>query len=84
MDSEHGGEQIMIKMQICLKNGQYLTYDEINKVFIEDNIMTLSTFRGQYAYIDVNEIASFELKYPQNKAAKAFAIFKQLISQIKQ
>jgi len=70
-------------MQICLKSGHQLSYDEVNKVFIEDGYMTLSTFRGQYTCINVQDIASFELKYPQNKAPKAFAIFKQLLSQIK-
>lgn len=73
----------MIKMQICLKNGQVLSYEEINKVMVENGTMTLSTFRGQYVYVDVNDIASFELKYPQSKASKAFAMFKQLVQQIK-
>lgn len=80
--SKQGGDSSMIKMQLCLKNGQQLVYDEINKVFIEGNTMTLSTFRGQYVYVNLNEVASFELKYPQAKAPKAFAMFKQIIQQI--
>ena len=73
----------MIKMQICLRNGQVLSYEEINKVMVEDNIMTLSTFRGQYVYVNINDIVSLELKYPQTKSSKAFAMFKQLVQQMR-
>ena len=73
----------LIKMSISLKNGQMLRYDEINKVDIVDDILTISTFKGQYTCVKVSEIASFEFKYPQEKSAKTFAIFKYLISTIR-
>ena len=71
----------MIKMQIYLKNGQQLSYNEINKVFIENGTMTLSTFKGQYLCLNINEIIGFEMSYPQAKSSKAYAMFKQLTSQ---
>lgn len=74
----------MIKALIYLKNGQQLSYDEINKIFIEDDLMLLSTFRGQYICLNINEIVGFEVKYPQTKSSKAYAMFKQLTSQFNQ
>ena len=68
-------------MTIYLKNGQHLMYKEINKVFVEDSILTLSTFKGQYAYLNINEVAAFEMKYPQSKSSKAYAMFKQLVTE---
>ena len=72
----------MISMAIYLKNGQKLDYSEINKVQVKDNSMTLSTFKGQYAYVKLEELSTFELKYPQSKAPKAYAIFKQVVTKL--
>jgi len=71
----------MIEMAVYLKNGQCLTYKEINKVFVEDGLMTISTFRGQYSCLNINEVVAFEMKYPQAKASKAYAMFKQLVTE---
>ena len=72
----------MINMSIYLKSGQVLTYTELNKVFVEDGYMTLSTFKGQYLYLNTDDIAGFELKYPQSKSPKAYAMFKQITDQL--
>jgi len=72
----------MIKVQIYLKCGQQIQLDELNKAMIEGDYLMLSTFRGQYICIDTNEIASFEVRYPQNKAPKAYAIFRQIVDQL--
>ena len=69
-------------MTIYLKNGHTTTYDEVNKVQVHDDLMTISTFKSQYIYIKSSDLSSFELNYPQAKSAKAFAIFKQIISEL--
>ena len=66
-----------------MKNGLQVTYEELNKIMIEDSLLSLSTFRGQYACMRLNDIVGLEIKYSQGKASKAYAMYKQLIEQMR-
>jgi len=72
----------MISMILRLKNGHKQIYDEINKIEVSGSVMTISTFKSQYICINLDDLSSFELKYPQSKSAKAFAIFKQVVNEL--
>lgn len=73
----------MIKVQIFMKSGLQVTYEELNKIMIEDSLLSLSTFRGQYVCVRLDDIAGLEIKYSQGKASKAYAMYKQLIEQMR-
>jgi hypothetical protein len=71
-------------MTLFLNNGQILNYDEVNKVFVENGLLTVSTFKGQYVCIPLSNLSGFEFQYPQSKAKKTFAMFKLITSQLQQ
>ena len=73
----------MIKVQIFMKNGLQVTYEELNKIMVEDSLLSLSTFKGQYVCMRLDDIVGLEIKYSQGKASKAYAMYKQLIEQMR-